>query len=257
MLYDNQPNKCSRIAMSATFRKLDQDVITKIYEQAPDKIIWLKLSWQGIIFNVIISGNPSSSISNSVTQDYKHPTDFKTIVYTNSKQQAQGTLTDSMQAIIANSTNTREVIPKTGNNGLQFKVFTMHAFASDVEAEDYCDTLPNLRIMPATKAADYGMSSHLCRQSYCNGLPPSIYALVQEMGRVDWNSLSDPGKNRHKMHLLFGCLVKMYAGIMQHPDPSKRAIQLSSMREVLALLITPNKCQHNLMERYFENPPST
>jgi hypothetical protein len=165
-------------------------------------------------------------------------------------------VTDSMQAIIANSKNTRKIIPMTSSNVLQFKVFTMHAFASDVDADNYSGTLPNLRIMPAMKAADCGVSSHLCRQSYPNGLPPSMYALDQEMGCVDCNPLSDPGDNRYNMHLLFGCLVKMYARIMQHPDPLERAIQLSSIREVLVLLDTPNKCQHNLMERYFENPSS-
>ncbi len=99
MLYDNQPSKCRQIVMSATFCKLDQDVITEIYGQAPNKIILLNLSQQGIIFVVNISGNLSSLILNSVTQDYKHPANLKTIVYTNSKQQAKGTLTDSMQAI--------------------------------------------------------------------------------------------------------------------------------------------------------------
>ncbi len=74
IMYDNQPSKCSQIAMSATFRKSDQDVITKIYRQAPDKIIWLKLSWQGIVLDVNISGNPSLLISNSAIQDYRHPT---------------------------------------------------------------------------------------------------------------------------------------------------------------------------------------
>jgi superfamily II DNA helicase RecQ len=31
MLYDNQPTKCNCMAMSATFRKSDQDAITKLY----------------------------------------------------------------------------------------------------------------------------------------------------------------------------------------------------------------------------------
>ncbi len=96
-LYDNHPSKCSWIAMSATLCKSDQNITTMIYGQAPNKIIWLKLSWQGIVCNVNISGNHSSLISNSVTQDYKHPTNLKTILYKNSKQQAQGTLLNSMQ----------------------------------------------------------------------------------------------------------------------------------------------------------------
>ncbi len=145
----------------------------------------------------------------------------------------------------------------TGNSGLQFKVFTMHACAGDINAADYRGTLPNLRIMPATKAANCGVNSHLCWRLYCNGLPPSMYALVQEMGPVDRNPLANPGDNRYEMHLSFGCLVKMYARVMQHPDPLEHPIQLLSMREVLALLVNPDKCQHNLMESYFENLAST
>jgi hypothetical protein len=43
---------------------------------------------------------------------------------------------------------------------------------------------------------------------------------------------------------------------MQHPDPSERAVQLASMKEVLAVIFTPVDCQHTLIEKYFENPSS-
>jgi superfamily II DNA helicase RecQ len=62
VLYDNQPTKCNCIAMSATFRQLDQAVITGLIKQAPDQVIWLELSCQGIQFDVVVSGSPSSSI---------------------------------------------------------------------------------------------------------------------------------------------------------------------------------------------------
>ena len=44
---------------------------------------------------------------------------------------------------------------------------------------------------------------------------------------------------------------------MQNPVAEERATQLTSMMEVLRLLVTPNECQHILMERYFEMPDST
>jgi hypothetical protein len=115
---------------------------------------------------------------------------------------------------------------------------------------------PNLRIMPASKAADCNVSSHLCRQSYCSGLAPSMYLLVQEMGRVDRNPLIDSGNCRFEVHMLFACLVKLYMRIMQHPDPSERDAQLVSTKEVLATIFTPIDCQHTLNEKYFENPSS-
>ncbi len=117
--------------------------------------------------------------------------------------------------------------------------------------------------MLATKVADCGISSQICRQSYWNRIAPSRYSLVQEMGCVVRNQLMGTGGdgiNQYKVHILFPCLVKLYVRIMQHPDPAECAIRLASIKEVLVLLVTPNtpnKFQHNMMEKYFENPVST
>jgi len=47
------------------------------------------------------------------------------------------------------------VISFTGDDGLQCKLFVMCAWASDVSDDDNTDKeLPNLLIMPATKAAE-------------------------------------------------------------------------------------------------------
>ncbi len=133
----------------------------------------------------------------------------------------------------------------------------MHAFANDSSNDFDNPLLPNLRIMPATKAADCSGSSHWCRQSYHNGLAPFMYLLLREMGRVDQNPLIKSGDCRFEVHMLFAWLVKLYMRIMQHPDPLERALQLASMKEVLAVIFFPTDCQHILMEKYFENPSST
>jgi hypothetical protein len=189
--------------MSATFKQSNQDVISNLFGQTPDKIMWLELSWQGIHFDVIISGSPSTSIMQTVVQDNKYPMQMKTIIYTNLKKQAIGAITNAMENAIRQSTNSGEVIPLTGDNGLLFKVFKMHAFAKDNKSLNEevggnggtISLLPNLTIMPATKAAYCGVSSKLCWQSYCYGLAPSMYSLVQGMGRIDRNLLEGPGNN--------------------------------------------------------------
>ncbi len=79
-LYDSQPKKCNRLVMSATFRKVNQDVITDLYQKQPDEIIWLELSRRRIVFNINVCGIPSVSITSSVSQDFKHTTDLKIIV---------------------------------------------------------------------------------------------------------------------------------------------------------------------------------
>jgi hypothetical protein len=142
--------------MSATFRQSDQDIISNLFGQTPDKIMWLELSWQGIHFDVIISGSPSTSITQTVVQDYKYPTQMKTIIYTNLKKHA---IANAMENVIQQSRNFGEVIPLTRDDGLQFKVFTMHAFANDnvsLNEEVGGDggtisLLPNPTIMPAKK----------------------------------------------------------------------------------------------------------
>jgi hypothetical protein len=167
-----------------------------------------------------------------------------------------------MEGVLAKCGVSGDVISLTGVDGIQFKVWVMHAFANDVSEIDEGDNesgprLPLLRIMPATKAADCGVSSNLCRRSYRNGMPPSMYSVVQEMGRVDRNPLAELGDNRYKIHISFGCVVKLYARIMQHPSQNEREIQLKSMMETLAFMVIPEECQHVSMEKYFEDNSST
>ena len=172
-LYEVQQTKCNRIAMSATFRKCDQDVITTLFGRPPDKVMWLELSRRGIHFDVIVSGNPIGGVTSSSKEDYKYETDMQTIVYSNSKQQAVGFISAAMESVLEKSPNDGEVIPLTGDDGLQFKVYTMHAFSQEADAiadtideSDPMSLLPNLKIMPATKAADCGVSSKRCKRSY-------------------------------------------------------------------------------------------
>ena len=134
----------------------------------PDRVIWRELSRRGIAFDVVISGGPTSSIMHSLTEDYRYPTTMKTIVYTNSKTLAMGSLTtvlvlenmlekceDSWRRMGHESFLPGRVISFTGDDGLQCKVFVMCAWASDVSDDDNTDKeLPNLLIMPATKAAE-------------------------------------------------------------------------------------------------------
>ena len=78
------------------------------------------------------------------------------------------------------------VMSFTGDDGLQSKVFAMCAWASDISDDDnVAEELPNLLIMMATKAADCGVSSNVCRRSYRVGVASLLYSIVQETGRVE------------------------------------------------------------------------
>jgi hypothetical protein len=95
-------------------------------------------------------------------------------------------------------------------------------------------------------------------------MAPSLYSIVQEMGRVDRVPLGhdigndiDHTQNRYEVHLSFTCAVKLYARVMQHPEKTEREIQLGSFMEVLGFLVVPDECQHVILERYFEAPDTT
>jgi hypothetical protein len=158
--------------------------------------------------------------------------EVKTIVYTNSKKQAAVAIAAAMESLLEHGSNTGKVIPMTENNGLQFKVFTIHVFTNNFN-DSYqsvgvnrgtASIVPNLLIMPATKAADCSVSSQLCWRLHHNRLAPLMYSLVQEMGHVNRNLLEGPGDNPYEVHMSFLCLVKLYVRILQGTDPHEQAI---------------------------------
>ncbi len=81
-----------------------------------------------------------------------------------------------------------------------------------------------------------------------------MYALVQEIGRVDWDPTADFGDNQYKVHYSFPCLLSLYVRIMQTSDKTVCEVTLAALFEVLKLIVIPTKCQHMMMEEYFENP---
>ncbi len=78
-----------------------------------------------------------------------------------SKKLANGSLSWMLKGMLDNSKeNEGNVIPLTGNDSIQFMVFVMHAYARDPCDKANQPNVPNLRIMPATKTADCGVSSN-------------------------------------------------------------------------------------------------
>ena len=184
-LHDIMERKCPRILMSATFRKIDQRTCVRYLGQEPGKVIWTEMSRRRIFFDVQISGNPSASVRSSLKVDYQtHLSDannnnsnesgrpMKVIIYTNSKKKAEESLTPSAEKVLDSLGIEGEVMPLTGDCGIMQKVFLMAAFCGDAtynnEDRDDDDNyeLPHLLVMPATSAANCGVSSKDCSRSY-------------------------------------------------------------------------------------------
>jgi hypothetical protein len=94
-----------------------------------------------------------------MVQDYKYPTQRRLLFIKIQKKQAIVAIANAMENVIQQSPNSGEVIPLTCDNGIQFKVFTMHSFSNDNKSPDKevggnggpISLLLNLTIMPNTK----------------------------------------------------------------------------------------------------------
>ena len=143
-----------------------------------------------------------------------------------------------------------DTISLTGCNGIMDKVFVIDAFgrvAAEVNNNPddpnatvdpmYYAILPNLVVMPATSAANCGVSSAKYYRSYRVGPPPSMYDLVQEMGRVDRVGDLPPGANRYEIHLSVPLFVSMYVQVMSVPDTTECKKQPIGIYEVLSSML--------------------
>ncbi|KAL7548847.1 hypothetical protein ACHAWF_015173 [Thalassiosira exigua] len=269
-LHDMMPTKCPRIAMSATFRKRDQDRINSLYGDKPDFILWTDMCKRRIFFEVVVSGNPAQSCATCIKQDLALNKDNKIIWYTNSKRKAEESLVPSAENVMDSLGIDGEAMACTGGAALAEKVFMLAAFKGDKELfsrperaeladadidDEMCEP-PDLKILPATAAANCGISSDGCTRSYRVGPPPNLYDLIQEMGRVDRDRSLPPGFNRYEIHIAWISFVSLYVRIMQHPKADVRKRQLLAAYECLQFCLTPTQCFHKSMEAYFEHDTS-
>ena len=88
------------------------------------------------------------------------------------------------------------------------------------------------------------------------GLPPNLYELIQELGRVNRQLRDLPGTNTYEVHASVDSHASLFVRIMTCPDAAERRNLLRSMQEVLALLFDPSgDCYHTAIELYFELEP--
>ena len=151
------------------------------------------MAWRRITIDVFVSGNPTLAIHHRIKKDLKENPTMKIIWYTNSKKKAEEYLVPSAEAVLEELNIAREVIPLIVGSGIMDKVFVIDAFgrvAKEINHNPvdpnapvdpmyyaYC-LLPNLVIVPATSAANCGVSSAKCYRSYRLEPPPSMYDLV-------------------------------------------------------------------------------
>ena len=89
------------------------------------------------------------------------------------------------------------------------------------------------------------------------GLPPSLYELLQEMGRVNRKLTAKPGECHFEVHMSFNSCVSLYIRIMSNADKDERKHLLADMMLVLQLLMNTKECYHSALEVYFEREPDS
>lgn len=65
-------------------------------------------------------------------------------------------------------------------------------------------------------------------------------------------TVADPDSFTYEVHLSFECLISLLVRAMRNDDPAERTQQVSDMKPVLKVLLTPSECYHSALEKHFE-----
>ena len=115
----------------------------------------------------------------------------------------------------------------------------MDAFTSySATTEPGNKPLPKIQILTATSSTNCGISSNDLNNAMHEGLPPSLYELLQKMGRVNRKMTSTLGTCSYKVHISFPSYLSLYKRIMTNNSGEERKRLLAEMNALLKLLMT-------------------
>ena len=259
------------LAMSATYRKKDRKTVANCLGiDKPNALMRGPLARRNVLFRLDVTGDPTHAMKSATEQDLAGDPTGQQIWYTNTKSNAEGRLLDIANDILDREESKRGIVGDdgfqtvamslTGGDGIMQKVLAMDSFTNyaNIDDEGYVEMdgdkvkLVKLQIMPATSATNCGVNSKWCKVSRHRGLPPNLYDVVQEMGRVDRMLNALPGTNVYVVHLCFYSVVGLFVRVMKTTDDAERQRQVDAMMEVLRFLLSPTECYHSFIERYFE-----
>ncbi|KAL7524381.1 hypothetical protein ACHAXR_000554, partial [Thalassiosira sp. AJA248-18] len=114
-IVDSQQKTPNVAVMSATLRQECQDTIEKISKRKPTVVSWGKMDRRNISISVKVFGQPSSAIKRELFHLYRENKDRKILIYTNSKTNAETTLTNLAEDVVAELHIDGEVMALTGD----------------------------------------------------------------------------------------------------------------------------------------------
>ena len=262
LLREMMPRDVPVLAMSASLRDPDIKRITKTFGKgAKPTIMHGNLTRRGTMFTCKVSGQSSKTLKSSAEEFLAKYPDKQQLWYSNSATKAEESMLEGAELMLGRHVKRGHADTTcqsfTGADGIMMKAATMDAFTSySATPEQGKKPLPKIQILTATSSANCGISSNDLNNAMHDGLPPSLYELLQEMGRVDRKMNSTPGTCSYEIHISFNSCLSLFKRIMTNKSGEERMHLLGEMNAVLKLLMNWKQCYHSTIETYFEVNPS-
>ena len=119
--------------MSATLRLEYQRTFENISKQKPTIVCWGEMARRSIAFIVHIFGSPTAGIKRFLSAAYKDHQSCKVLLYSNSKTNAETSLTNVAQLVLDKHHIAGDAIALTGDSGIMMKTFLMAAFCGEIQ----------------------------------------------------------------------------------------------------------------------------
>jgi hypothetical protein len=113
------------------------------------------------------------------------------------------------EKLLLSTTGGGDAIPLTGETGLMMKNWIVNFFGGDLKSD-----AANIGIVLATSAANCGLSSIYCRHAPRMGMPPNLYNLMQEMGRLNRDDQAREPSDKYHIFVSFTLFISLYMRII-------------------------------------------
>lgn len=273
------PTPIPRMMMSATARKKDIDTTADLLGDLQPTVMHAELSRRDTAFLCVVSGSSSRSLISSARQNFAQRSQSQHIYFTHSRTKAEGGLRDQSEKLLDENRKknggTKSIAQAfVGTDGIMMKTTTMDAIkkydecegigsvldpasyrsiaSGDIPADGEEIRLPKVQCIIATKAAEAGVNGPHLEHGKMDGLPSTLYELVQMLGRCNRKGTAIPGSCTFEIHLDGNSYASLFLRIMKVPNANERKAQLAALHLVLSFLVTPTECYHSYIEKYFE-----
>jgi superfamily II DNA helicase RecQ len=249
----HQPGIAALLSMSATFPMRLQCQFKKMLGIEFTATNWGPMDRRSIDISVNIVGRTTKCIL-EILELYVEDDQTKVMIFCATQVRAEGTMLDQVRSYLGNTENLAggHALAFTGSTGVMEKSFIMALFDGSLQC-DICD----LRVLPVTSAATYGISSSKCRCVISEGPPRKMEDVVQQMGRAARNARNGEGlPDRYALVMTMDLFVSLYVHIIEMAVKEEKQNEIDALLAVLRWITLPTKCYHVALESEFQEEGS-